>query len=142
MRHRYSLATVLTLVTLISACGGGAKNPYVPGVEPVPKPTPAPTPTPTPSPSPTDGWVSGQVLLLWQAPIQRENGDPISINEIGGYEVRYRKKGQTDFTYIQYENNQADSHTFESLEGLYEFQVAVYDVNGLYSQFLNLTPYN
>lgn len=86
--------------------------------------------------------MSGQVLLIWKAPKVRENGDPIALSEIGGYEVRYRKQGQTDFTYIQYEDNTADSHTFENLEGLYVFQVAAYDTNGLYSQFLNLTPYN
>lgn len=86
--------------------------------------------------------MSGQVLLVWKAPTERENGDPIELSEIGGYEVRYRKQGQADFTYIQYEDNKVESHTFANLEGLYVFQVAAYDTNGLYSQFLDLTPYN
>lgn len=96
-----------------------------------------PTPTPTPTPEPV--YLDGQVLLLWDAPISRENGEPIQPADLGGYELRFKRNDQADYTYLitgPAENN----YLFEYLEGYYEFQVAVYDTNGLYSRFIPLTP--
>ena len=100
---------------------------------PAPPPTPAPTPTPAPE-GPIN--VAGPVTLNWDRPDSRENGDYLAVNEIGGFELRYRAEGDSDFTYVLVEDGYATSQYIGDFYGVYEFQVAVYDTNGLYSQFV------
>lgn len=88
--------------------------------------------------------MSGPVTLNWLAPTQRENGASIDVSEVGGYELRYRPEGDTEFTYVQVADPFAVDQYIGDLYGSYEFQVAVYDSNGLYSSFVpawvNQTP--
>lgn len=88
--------------------------------------------------------VSGPVTVNWLAPIQRENGASIDVNELGGYELRYREEGASEYTYVQVADPYALDEHLGNLYGRYEFQVAVYDANGLYSRFVpawvNQTP--
>jgi hypothetical protein len=120
----------LAAVFALSACGGGGGSDGGATAKPIPTQTPEPDPD----------YIQGQALVTWQLPTQRENGNPLQPHEIGGFEVRYRKAGESDFIYIVYEGLAATSHTFENLVGVYEFQIAAYDTNGLYSQFVDLTP--
>ncbi|GAB3053812.1 hypothetical protein GCM10026915_18100 [Simiduia litorea] len=55
---------------------------------------------------------------------------------MGGYEVRYRLASETEFTYVLIEDGYETAKYIGDLYGSYEFQVAVYDTNGLYSQFV------
>ncbi len=84
--------------------------------------------------------VSGLVRLEWDAPQSRENGEYLELYEIGGYELRYRKAGESDYEVIPVEDGATESHEFDDLSGQYEFSIAAYDTNGLYSEFVNLAP--
>lgn len=83
--------------------------------------------------------MAGSVQLNWNIPTQRENGEPLYSSELGGYEVRYRKLPTTEFTYITVEPWKTE-YIFAWLEGTYEFEIAAFDANGLYSHFVPLPP--
>lgn len=77
--------------------------------------------------------------LDWYIPTQRENGDYLELWEIGGYEIRYRIKGQNQFTYVVIEDGSADETTISvPTVGDYEFEIATFDTNGLYSRFVKV----
>lgn len=84
--------------------------------------------------------VSGSVVLEWQQPEVRENGDPIYDNELGGYEVRYREVNQEQFSSQIIEQWSTQETQIYDLNGTYEFEIAAYDTNGLYSEFVNILP--
>jgi len=83
--------------------------------------------------------VAGSVIFNWNIPTRRENGEPLYSNELGGYELRYRKLPSTEFTYVTIEAWK-NEHIFAWLEGTYEFEIAAFDINGLYSHFVPLPP--
>jgi hypothetical protein len=84
--------------------------------------------------------VNGSVLLEWEEPKVRENGDPIYNSELGGYEVRYREVNQEQFTSQIIEEWSVQFAEIHDLSGIYEFEIAAYDTNGLYSEFVNILP--
>lgn len=76
----------------------------------------------------------------WARPTQRENGLELPLEEIGGYEVRVTPPGGEPYEYL-IEDPSATGITIEScVPGEYLLQAAVFDTNGLYSQFVNLSP--
>lgn len=83
--------------------------------------------------------VAGNVTLRWLPPVERENGTILSSNEIGGYSVRYRLITDTIYTYLSVDKSQT-STTLTGLFGDYIFEIAVYDANGLYSNFVTIKP--
>lgn len=85
--------------------------------------------------------VAGPVNVDWTAPTLRENGNTLDITEIGGYELRYRKVTDTDFTYVMINDAWKNSYNFSWLEGDFVFQIAAFDTNGNYSNFVDLTPH-
>ena len=80
------------------------------------------------------------MALRWEVPTQRENGDYLDITEIGGYELRYKLTGASSYTYLTIDDPWQQEYIFDWLSGSYEFQIAVFDKNGLYSQFIKLNP--
>lgn len=84
--------------------------------------------------------LDGAVQLYWTMPSQRENGELLDSTEIGGYELRYKLKGDTEYTVIQIDDGYADSYYFDHLEGDYEFEIATFDIHGLYSNFVAINP--
>jgi hypothetical protein len=85
--------------------------------------------------------VDGQVAVYWSPPTERENGEYLELDEIGGYELRYKCKSDKEFTSIFIEDGGADAYYFDDLEGEYEFELATFDTAGLYSKFVKVTPY-
>jgi hypothetical protein len=73
------------------------------------------------------------VTLSWTPPTERVNGNHMSTDEIGGYEVVTKCPGQTDASYIV----QSVVYTLEG-QGIRdcEFYVATYDTDGIYSEFV------
>lgn len=89
-----------------------------------------PEPEPDPEPDTMD------VTLYWNTPQERENGEPLDTNEIGGYEIRYRLVGE-DFESVVVDDATVDQYLFSDLAtGDYEFEIAVFDTNGVYSEFV------
>lgn len=98
-----------------------------PGKDAVLKPEPVP--------------VLDAVELAWNQPRFRENGDDLNPGEIGGYEIRYRQVGEGEPESVVLDGYWHLSYELSDLEqGDYEFTIAAYDVNGLYSEFVPLTP--
>jgi hypothetical protein len=93
-----------------------------------------------PSSSSSSSAVNGPVVLYWAAPTRRLNGDHLDITELGGYEVRYKLRDQDKFEHITIPDAFTDSYYFDHLDGDYEFQIAAYDKDGLYSSFVAIEP--
>lgn len=84
--------------------------------------------------------VNGPVGLRWLAPDQRENGNFLDITELAGYEIRYRLTTANQFTYVTINDAWVDQYNFPWLEGNYVFQIAAFDKNGVYSNFVDIYP--
>lgn len=80
--------------------------------------------------------VDGPVQIYWNPPKERENGDYLDITEIGGYELRYKRKSDVYYTRVMINDGYADAYYFDYLQGEYEFQIAAFDKIGLYSTFV------
>lgn len=80
---------------------------------------------------------SETVTLAWDRPVERVNGDPLSFEEIGGYEVRgnCNNRGWVHFILPP----EALEYTLDPdvFYGMCDVQVAVFDTNGLYSEFVS-----
>jgi hypothetical protein len=83
---------------------------------------------------------AGDVTLYWAPPTQREDGTAITGAELGGFLIRYKLKTASDYTLIEINDNSAKSRIITNLTGDYEFQIAAYDSNNLYSTFVALSP--
>lgn len=84
--------------------------------------------------------VSGAVRLEWVRPDSRENGEFLEGDEIGGYELRYRRVGKEEFETVIVNDGWDDDYEFGELVGSYQFSIAAFDNNGLYSEFVSLSP--
>lgn len=80
------------------------------------------------------------VSVEWITPSQRENGDYLELDEIGGYELRYKPINSSVYIREIITDKYATSYatTNASTDGL--FQIAAFDTNGLYSHFITLSP--
>lgn len=84
--------------------------------------------------------VAPSLQFNWVPPIAREDGTALPVGEIGGYEFRYRLKGASTFSYLVIDNSVAKSYVFTGLAaGDYEFQIAAFDTDGLYSNFVAIS---
>lgn len=114
----------------------GTNTPTPPPVVTTPIPTSTPTPTPGVTPTPTPVAQKTSASVSWNIPDQRENGDPLELSEIGGYEIMYRKTSDLLFETVIIEDQSISDYVLENLdEGQYEFLIAVFDTEGLYSDF-------
>src|SRR5690625_7746245 len=78
------------------------------------------------------------VVLEWDKPDERENGDYLEESEIGGYEIRYRKPGQEDYETVIIDDGLVEKYEFTQPAGTAELENASYDSAGLYSVFITL----
>lgn len=84
--------------------------------------------------------IDGPVFMKWSVPSKRENGELLEVDEIGGYELRYKTSNGSDYTTVLIAGGHVDSYYFNHLEGDLEFEIAAYDTNGLYSRFVPIQP--
>jgi hypothetical protein len=75
------------------------------------------------------------LTLEWTPPTERENGRYLELTEIGGYEIRYRLTNESSYKTLKVGPN-VNRHTFTDLLGDYEFKIAAFDTDGLYSKFV------
>lgn len=76
--------------------------------------------------------------ITWDAPTKRANGTDLYIDELGGYEIRYKKISDVNYTYVTINDPWTMDYKFDWLEGDYEFQIAAFDKNGVYSPFVDI----
>ncbi len=74
--------------------------------------------------------------LSWATPDTRENGDTLANNEIGGFEIKYRSVDDASYMTITVQGADVHEYTLGNLNpGTYEFMIATFDADGVYSQF-------
>lgn len=83
--------------------------------------------------------VAGRLTLQWNIPRARENGDYLEWREIGGYEIRYKHRAASKYQVLILEDATLTQFSVGHLLG-YEFKIAVFDTNGLYSRFVPISP--
>lgn len=85
-----------------------------------------------------DDSVARALTLYWSAPVERLNGEPMDFTDIGGYEIRYRAMNSGDYTNIVIDNPAVEQYSFDALTNVNDlvFEVAVFDANGIYSEFV------
>ncbi|MEP4545269.1 MAG: fibronectin type III domain-containing protein [Saccharospirillum sp.] len=78
------------------------------------------------------------LTLYWSAPVERLNGEPMDFTDIGGYEIRYRAMNSDDYTNVVIDNPAVEQYSFDALTNVNDlvFEVAVFDSNGIYSEFV------
>jgi len=108
-----------------------------PAPTPTPDPVPTPDPTPTPAPEPDPNPLS-TVTLYWSAPMERANGEAMPASEIGGYEIRYKTVSDILYRNLVLNDGTADQYSLIDVEAaeVVSFEVAVFDTNGIYSDFV------
>ncbi len=82
---------------------------------------------------------AGDVTLIWLTPIQRANGSSLSMGELSGFELRYKRQTDTDYTYVEL-SKLTLLYIIPNLSGDYQFEIAAIDTNNLYSDFKSLSP--
>ncbi|WP_028671335.1 hypothetical protein [Saccharospirillum impatiens] len=82
--------------------------------------------------------VARALTLYWSAPVERLNGEPMDFTDIGGYEIRYRSQNSDNYTNIVIDNPAVEQYSFDALSNVNDlvFEVAVFDANGIYSEFV------
>lgn len=80
---------------------------------------------------------TGSVMLYWSAPQERVNGDVMDRDEIGGYEIRYRTEGSNQYETILITDASIEQYKVSGIiPSRTIFEVAVYDTDGIYSNFV------
>lgn len=79
------------------------------------------------------------VTIQWSHPAERENGNYLELNEIGGYEIRIFDPRISNYTSIQIPGNSTTSYTLANYLSTMTIEIAVYDTQGLYSEFVSVT---
>lgn len=83
-----------------------------------------------------DGNGIASARLTWDIPQYRENNEALMLSEIAGYEIVYRLTNENSYSVITVADNNNSSHVINNLSaGNYEFMIAVFDTDGLYSEY-------
>lgn len=80
-----------------------------------------------------------QVTIQWSHPTQRENGAFLELSEIGGYDIRVRPANSTSFSSYPIPGNQTTSYVLNNYSNTMIVEIAVYDTDGIYSQFVTVS---
>jgi hypothetical protein len=80
------------------------------------------------------------VHVKWQHPTQRANGAYLELNEIAGYEIRKKNNATGDVIFIVVEGNAQTDFIMDDISPEDVIDIAVYDTNKLYSDFVRLYP--
>lgn len=84
------------------------------------------------------------IELRWETPTERENGDNLPLDEIDGYEVRYWPSDAEEPMDVRESvivpDNTAVGYELSVPAGQWDIEVAVYDTDGLYSNFVMIEP--
>jgi hypothetical protein len=78
--------------------------------------------------------------LRWEHPTYRANGDYLELHEIAGYELRKKNKITLETIYLVIEGNTQTEFMITDLTGEDAIDIAVFDTNGLYSDFIPIYP--
>lgn len=74
-------------------------------------------------------------VIRWNHPNKRENGQFLELDEIGGYEIRFKPPAYNNYAYIMLTGNRTTSFSTDLIPANSTIEIAVYDMNELYSSF-------
>jgi hypothetical protein len=80
-----------------------------------------------------------QVTIQWNHPTERENESFFELDQIGGYEIRVRSSNSSSYSYYNISGNQTTSYVLNNYLNTMTIEIAVYDKQGLYSQFVTVS---
>ncbi len=81
---------------------------------------------------------NGEITINWGAPSTRENGDPLDLSDIAGYQILLENldTGTFQYIYVSEADITSTSYTIQNLaDGSYQVSIAIVDQDGLYSDF-------
>lgn len=84
--------------------------------------------------------VDNQKTFSWSHPKFRENGNFLELDEIGGYELRFKQNPNEDFVYLTIEGNETTSLSTDFIPNNSIVEISTYDTNGLHSNFVAIQP--
>lgn len=88
----------------------------------------------------TSSAMSRPILKLsWSHPTKRENGSFFELNEIGGYEIRFKQNPTSRYTYLTLSGNHITSYSTNLIPTSSTVEIAVYDTNGFFSDFVSIS---
>lgn len=89
----------------------------------------------------TEETVYGDIMLYWTEPTERANGDPLSSDEIGGYEIRYKQASEDSYSSYIVSGNEVTQLLLENIPNpaSQTIEVAVFDTDGIYSDYVEAT---
>lgn len=90
--------------------------------------------------SSTEAQENGTVRLEWSTPTSREDGTYLELEEIGGYELKYKQANSSIYVIELITDRHLTSIELSDAAENSLFQIAAFDTNGLYSRFVQLTP--
>lgn len=90
------------------------------------------TDSPT-APPPTT--VTRTARLSWNAPLARENGDPLLVGEITGYRIRVERQGSTTIQLRSVSASATSTSISLTNAGTYYFSIAAVDDSGIHSDY-------
>lgn len=80
-------------------------------------------------------------LLEWEHPTERANGEYLELEDIGGYELRYSRNNEV-YQSIVIPGSKTTFYKIpliiNGIKGI-KVQIAVFDTNGLYSEFVDIS---
>jgi hypothetical protein len=77
---------------------------------------------------------TGSAALRWLVPLTRENGEPLSPSELGGYEIYVAHEESNADRIIAVNDATIDNYVVEDLaDGTHHFAIVAIDINGLKS---------
>ncbi|MEP4545271.1 MAG: hypothetical protein ABJ000_03770 [Saccharospirillum sp.] len=84
------------------------------------------------------GFSQGDVMLYWETPQERINGDTLPPEELGGYEIRYRQANDNRFTVVLIRDNDTDQYLLKDVRNPESaiIEVAAFDHEGIYSNWV------
>lgn len=79
------------------------------------------------------------ITIQWSHPSERENGSYLELDEIGGYEIRVFNPQTSAYISHLIAGNSTTQYTLNNYQTIMTIEIAVYDVQGLYSEFIPVT---
>lgn len=83
---------------------------------------------------------NGNLRVTWNIPSQRENGTYLELEEISGYEIRYKPSNSSSYISEIISSNTTTQLVRPDFTSNTIVLIAAIDTNGLYSRFIQLTP--
>lgn len=88
----------------------------------------------------TEPTATGAVTLTWDIPLNRENGDYLTLEELEGYEIFVRNITSGTEYFVMITDPTTTQWDFAELaSGIWEFSIASIDTRGLYSSYSPIT---